>query len=199
MTRRISAADIALIILTLLLLMVIAYRVSGNVTPLLVVKSGSMEKTLKVGDVIVIEPASPEDINVDDVIVFWNPWYGNLVVHRVVHKTEEGVYTKGDANAGIDPWSPVPYKNIVGKWTGLRIPYWTGIGYLSLFLSGEIYPPYGMILLVGLIAINLFFALRGFLRRGREPEREPESSSRRRDEDAPIGREIRKKGKREEF
>jgi signal peptidase I len=120
MARRISAADIALIILTLLLLVVIVYRVSGNVTPLLVVKSGSMEPTLKVGDVIVIEPASPEDINIGDVIVFWNPWYGNLVVHRVVHKTDEGVYTRGDANAGTDPWSPVPYRNIVGKWTGLQ-------------------------------------------------------------------------------
>jgi signal peptidase len=184
MARRISAANIVLIMLTLLLLVVIAYRVSGNVTPLLVVKSGSMEPTLEVGDVIVIEPASPEDISVGDVIVFWNPWYGNLVVHRVVNKTEEGVYTRGDANAGIDPWSPVPYKNIVGKWIGLRIPYWTGIGYLSLFLSGEIYPPYGMILLVGLIAVNLFFALRGFFRRGREPEREPESS-RERDGDFP--------------
>ena len=171
MARRISAADIALIILTLLLLMVIVYRVSGNITPLLVVKSGSMEPTLRVGDVIVIEPASPEDIKVGDVIVFWNPWYGNLVVHRVVHITEEGVYTRGDANAGIDPWSPVPYRSIVGKWTGLKIPYWTGIGYLSLFLSGEIYPPYGMLLLVGLIAINLFFALRGLLRREGEPER----------------------------
>ncbi len=184
MARRISAADIALIILTLLLLMVIIYRVSGNVTPLLVVKSGSMEPTLKVGDVIVIEPASPEDIKVGDVIVFWNPWYGNLVVHRVVHITEEGVYTRGDANAGIDPWSPVPYRSIVGKWTGFKIPYWTGIGYLSLFLSGEIYPPYGMLLLVGLIAINLFFALRGLLRREREPEREPESSQEQ-GEDAP--------------
>jgi signal peptidase len=176
MARRISAADIALIILTLLLLVVIVYRVSGNVTPLLVVKSGSMEPTLKVGDVIVIEPAAPQDINIGDVIVFWNPWYGNLVVHRVVHKTDEGVYTRGDANAGTDPWSPVPYKNIVGKWTGFKIPYWTGIGYLSLFLSGEIYPPYGLLLLVGLIIINLFFALRGLLRHGRKPEREPESS-----------------------
>lgn len=184
MARRISAADTALIILTLLLLVVIAYRVSGNVTPFLVVKSGSMEPTLKIGDVIVIEPASPEDINVGDVVVFWNPWYGNLVVHRVVHKTEEGVYTRGDANAGIDPWSPVPYRNIVGKWTGIRIPYWVGIGYLSLFLSGEIYPPYGLLLLVGLIIINIFFALRGFLRRGREPEGGPESS-RGQDEDAP--------------
>lgn len=167
MTRRVLVADIALIILTLLLLVVIIYRVSGNVTPLLVVKSGSMEPVLHVGDVIVIEPARFEDIRVGDVIVFRNPWYGNLVVHRVVHITEEGVYTRGDANAGIDPWSPVPYENIVGKWTGLKIPYWLGIGHLSLFLSGEIYPPYGIILLASLIALNLFFALKELFRRGR--------------------------------
>lgn len=176
MARRILAADIALVILTLLLLAVIAYRVSGNVTPLLVVKSGSMEPVLHVGDVIVIEPARPENIRVGDVIVFWNPWYGNLVVHRVIRVAEEGVYTRGDANAGIDPWSPVPYENIVGKWTGLKIPYWLGIGYLSLFLSGEIYPPYGLVLLAGLIILNLFFALRGLFRRGRGSGEEPESS-----------------------
>lgn len=165
MARRASVADIALIILTALLLIVLAYRVSGNVTPLLTVKSESMEPVLNVGDVILIEPARPEDIRVGDVVVFRNPWYGNLVVHRVVHKTEDGIYTKGDANSGLDPWSPVPYENIVGRWTGIKIPYWLGIGYLSLFLSGEIYPPYGIILVACLIAFNLFFAVKSFFRR----------------------------------
>ncbi len=184
MVRRISAADTTLIILMFLLLIIIAYRVSGNVTPLLVVRSGSMEPVLNIGDVIMIETVRPEDIHVGDVVVFWNPWYGNLVVHRVAHKTEEGVYTRGDANAGIDPWSPVSYENIVGRWTGFKIPYWLGIGYLSLFLSGEIYPPYGMMLLMGLIALNIFFALRSLVRRRRDLKEEEPVSSPGRDEDA---------------
>lgn len=184
MARRVSVTDITLIVLTLLLLIMLAYRVSGNVTPLLVVKSGSMEPVLHVGDVIVIELAQSENIHVGDVIVFRNPWYGNLVVHRVIYMAEEGVYTKGDANAGIDPWSPVPYENIIGRWTGLKIPYWLGIGYLSLFLSGEIYSPYGTIFLVSLILLNLIFALRGFFHRGKDSREKRPESSRERDEGA---------------
>ena len=167
MRLKLSIGNIIVILLLVLLISVAAYRFSGHVTPLLTVKSGSMKPTLMIGDVILIEPVKPEDIQVGDVIVFHNPWTGRLIVHRVVQKTGEGVYTKGDANPGIDPWSPIPYNLVVGKWTGFKIPYWLGIGYLSLFLSGEIYPPYGQLLLLILLAANILFFMRDLLRRAR--------------------------------
>jgi len=188
MRLKLSIGNIIVIVLLALLISVAAYRFSGHVTPLLTVKSGSMKPTLMIGDVILIEPVKPEDIRVGDVIVFHNPWTGRLIVHRVVQKTSEGVYTKGDANPGIDPWSPIPYNLVVGKWTGfkipywlgigylslflsgeiyLKIPYWLGIGYLSLFLSGEIYPPYGQLLLLMLLAANILLFMRDLLRRAR--------------------------------
>ncbi|RLG10741.1 MAG: signal peptidase I [Thaumarchaeota archaeon] len=166
MTLRKSLGSVAVLALMILLLALIAYRVTGNVTPLLTVKSGSMKPALMVGDVILIEPVKPEDLKVGDVVVFRNPWTGALVVHRIVRITEEGVYTKGDANPAIDPWSPIPSTSIVGRWTGIKIPYWLGVGYLSLFLSGEIYRPYGPLILVLLVAANLVLMLRDVIRSG---------------------------------
>ncbi len=168
MSRWLAAGNIAVIILTIILVTVFAYRVTGHVTPLLTVKSGSMEPILSVGDVILIEPVGRQDLKVGDVVVFYRPGTDQLIVHRVIRKTELGIYTKGDANPGIDPWVPVPYENVVGRWTGLKIPSWTGIGYLSLFLSGEIYPPYGMLLLLSLIILNVVLIAKDLVKYRRE-------------------------------
>jgi len=184
MSRSISAGSLMMLILTVILVSVLAYRVTGHVTPLLTVKSGSMEPVLHVGDVIIIEPVNPEDIRVGDVIIFYRPGTDQLIVHRVVRTTSQGLYTRGDANPGIDPWSPVPYENVVGRWIGFKIPNWLGVGYLSLFLSGEIYPPYGPLLILGLIIaniVNIFFIMRESVREGESSEAE---SSRERDTDS---------------
>lgn len=164
MGRWLAIGNFVVIILTIILVAVFAYRITGHVTPLLTVKSGSMEPILSVGDVIIIEPISRQDLEVGDVVVFYKPGTDQLIVHRVIRKTEQGIYTRGDANPGIDPWSPVPYENVVGRWTGLKIPSWTGIGYLSLFLSGEIYPPYGMLLLLSLIILNAVLIARDLVK-----------------------------------
>lgn len=151
------------IIITALLLFVAvlaAYRLMGHITPLLIVKSGSMRPVLEVGDVILMEPVKAEDLEIGDVIIFYSPVSGNLIIHRIVGMAPEGVYTKGDANLEMDWWSPVPYEKIVGRWTGFKIPSWLGIGYLSLFFSGEIYPPYGRIVLIILVVVNVFLILR---------------------------------------
>ncbi|MEM2910651.1 MAG: signal peptidase I [Nitrososphaerota archaeon] len=134
----------------------------GTSFPLLVVKSGSMEPIIHTGDIIITIPVKPSEIRADpkdgDVIVFFKPpHYGDLnylIVHRAIGVDEGGFITKGDANSVTDPWSPVPPDYIVGKWTGMKLPYWTGIGYLSLFLKGEMFPPYGRIILVFIIVVN---------------------------------------------
>lgn len=164
--RKKTAASISIILfLTAVLVLLVAYRVTGHVTPLLTVKSGSMRPTLEVGDVIFMQPVKPSEIEVGDVIIFYKPGTRELIVHRVVKKTAEGLYTKGDANPTIDWWSPLPYGNVVGKWTGFKIPNWLGIGYLSLFFSGELYPPYGKLVLVGLILVNVILMIKDLVDR----------------------------------
>ena len=162
-----SRGDIFFLFMTIILLCLLAaaltYRLSGRVVPFLVVESGSMYPILKVGDVIMISSVRPEDLRVGDVIVYYKPGTSQLIVHRIVKIARSGVYTKGDANPGIDFWCPIPYENIVGRWNGLKIPHWLGIGYLSLFLNGEIYPPFGPLLLLILIILNIVLIVKDFV------------------------------------
>ncbi|MEM0382354.1 MAG: signal peptidase I [Nitrososphaerota archaeon] len=138
--------------------------VMGTDTPLVVVPSGSMRPTISVGDILLIQGVKPEEIVADpvkgDVIVFWQPGGSVRIVHRAVGKTEYGVITKGDANAYPDFFSPVPYSLIVGKWTGVKIPAWTGLGYLALILRGELYAPLGQIIWAAIILINILLIAR---------------------------------------
>jgi len=144
----------------------------GTDTPLVVVPSGSMRPTIEVGDILIIRGVKPEEIVADplsgDVIVFWPPGGGVRVVHRAIAKADGGVVTKGDANAYPDLFSPIPYSNVIGKWTGLKIPHWTGVGYLALILRGELYPPLGQIIWATIILANILLVAREvFSSRGR--------------------------------
>ena len=175
-----SKGDVFFLLVTILLLgflvTALTYRLSGRVVPFLVVKSGSMYPVLKIGDVIMISDIKPEDLRIGDVIVYYKPGTGQLIVHRIVKKTQSGVYTKGDANPGIDVWCPIPYENIVGRWNGFKIPYWLGVGYLSLFLNGEIYPPFGPILLLSLIILNIILIVKDLIESWRSREESPQQT-----------------------
>jgi hypothetical protein len=41
-------------------------------------------------------------------------------------------------------------------WTGFKIPYWIGLGYIILILSGEMYKPLGLIIIALIILLNIF-------------------------------------------
>ncbi len=72
------------------------------------VPTGSMEPAIPKGSAIVVDPVAVDDVAVGDVIVFAAPTTGTMTVHRVaeIEQTETGPVftTKGDANAGPDPW-----------------------------------------------------------------------------------------------
>lgn len=89
-----------------------------------VVLSGSMEPTYKVGSVIYYKEAVFEDIEVGDPITFHGNGSDVLVTHRVVEKLEDTQEfgTEGDANGSRDP-GYVPYANVVGKASSFCIPY----------------------------------------------------------------------------
>jgi len=104
---------------------------AGSPVQLSYVYSDSMEPTLHPGDGYVLHPAG--EPRPGDVVTFRKPATGELVTHRVVAVTEEGLVTKGDANDVTDQAAgarPVPRSAVVGEalavgGTVVRIP---GVG-----------------------------------------------------------------------
>lgn len=91
-------------------------------------------------DIIVVnQTASPDDIELYDVIAFYSS-DGTVVVHRVVEivDTSEGpmYVTRGDANDTSDDnalyGDYLPYQQIVGEYHGVRVP---AAGAFVLFLQ----------------------------------------------------------------
>ena len=149
------------IVIALLFLIVTAFWYGPQIilrtsVPVAVVPSGSMcipygrecdgwthpfDRTLHVGDIIVIQGVDPKDLNVGDIIIFRRPDDQSvLIVHRIVAKQEidDELYftTKGDGNSMKDFWSGSPEgavsgDMIVGKLL-MRIPW---IGHIPLFLN----------------------------------------------------------------
>jgi len=75
-----------------------------------VVYSGSMVPTLKVGSLTVDRSVASANVRVGDIITFADPYVqGRLVTHRVIRifHTKHGLAyrTKGDANENRDPWT----------------------------------------------------------------------------------------------
>lgn len=107
----------------------------GGITPLIVM-SDSMYPEIKGGDIIIVKSVDPEDIEVGDVIAFFDPKGGTSVVtHRVeeIYVEEDVIYfkTKGDANNTGDK-DDVPAANLVGEYTDIRI---AGMGSVAMFMQ----------------------------------------------------------------
>jgi len=159
----------------------------NNTNPIVVVPSGSMcipydgacdgwshpfDRTLHIGDVLVLQGVTPKDYNTDypnsDIIVFHRP--GNpdeLIVHRIVATQEVNgtLYfrTKGDGNpstrwpntpqpAEYDPFTDngvpgVSESKVVGK-VIMRIPW---VGHIVLFMR----TPLGLVTVAVLVALLL--------------------------------------------
>ena len=138
----------------------------GTQYPALAVASGSMslpkgtvddgwshpfERTLRVGDLIIVQGVRPEDVYAaplnksgrsGDILVFRATDSDELIVHRAIEKIEESdgrieFTTQGDANSVPGPYSPTPAENVIGR-VVMRIPWF---GHLALFMrdSSAIY------------------------------------------------------------
>lgn len=93
------------------------------------VLSGSMEPTLQIGDLVLID-TKDRSIENGEIIAFYMG--GQVVVHRVVEVTEDGLYiTKGDANETRD-FTPVGEERIIGSvWASLRRLKWLWLFFTS--------------------------------------------------------------------
>ena len=103
----------------------------------LIVLTDSMYPVIKSGDLIICHTVEPEEIQVGDVIAFFDP-AGNgttIVTHRVLEVTEQAGQTawrtKGDNNNTEDRL-PVPADKLVAVYEDTRIP---GAGKVALFMQ----------------------------------------------------------------
>ena len=133
-----------LLIFALLITILVFSSGRNNGTPSLfglmpmTVESASMEPAFKVNDMIICKEVDDVySLEKDDVITFWTYIEGQRVknTHRIVEIKKEGsslsFVTRGDNNALDDDQEVVP-GDIVGKWTGFRLP---GFGKVMDFLS----------------------------------------------------------------
>lgn len=123
--------------------------------------SESMEPTINKGDLIIVVGAKEEQIEEEDIIVFYNylpTTSGGFakaeVVHRYVDTNPDGSYvTLGDNNDAIDEirdengnTSTLTYDDVVGKYA-FRIPF---IGWITIFFTQYLNPVF-----IGLIIVNV--------------------------------------------
>lgn len=80
--------------------------------------TGSMEPTIKVNGVVMLEPVEFKDIEEGDIIRYTS-YQGYSVLHRVIHKTSSYVVTQGDANARPDDFV-VTADRITGRVTSIH-------------------------------------------------------------------------------
>lgn len=125
----------------------------GTTSPLVVVTSQSMEPTLHVGDLAVVQRRAPDQIHLGDIVVYQDTTYmpGTAIIHRVMSiEVVNGTYyytTQGDHNGSPDPGTRT-YSEIVGV-VVLIIPQ---LGNVSLFLR----TPTGLLLVAAIFIAILF-------------------------------------------
>jgi len=156
---RIWQALTALVILAVIVLVVLIAGVRLVGLRPFVVVSGSMEPEYKVGSLLYVGKASPDEIEVGDVITFIMNKNLDVATHRVVDIDEnaEYFYTKGDANDEADT-EPVYYKNIIGV-PVFSIPL---LGYLTTALS----TPRGVIIAAAVVLVLIILSFVPELVRG---------------------------------
>lgn len=132
-----------------------------------VVYSGSMEPTLGVGSLAVVERVPTTQVRVGDVLTFADPAQrGRLVTHRVVEvvqRPERGLAyrTKGDANTHRDPWA-IALPEESGR-LAFDVPY---VGYALWYAKTREVRTALVLFLAGLVLTVL---LRAIWRREDEP------------------------------
>ena len=67
--------------------------------PVLVL-TGSMEPTLKVNGLAIVQKTNYNNVEINDIIMY--ELDDKLITHRVIEKTDDGIVTKGDNNNAPD-------------------------------------------------------------------------------------------------
>lgn len=118
---------IKIIYLFLLMYLIIFIPKLFGYNPLVVI-SGSMEPTLKVGGLLYYEEIDINDFKEKDILVY--ELKDHIISHRVVEHLDNGFITKGDATDSYDS-SIVSDNQVLGRGTNWSIPL---LGYYADFI-----------------------------------------------------------------
>ena len=118
---------IKIIYLFLLMYLIIFIPKLFGYNPLVVI-SGSMEPTLKVGGLLYYEEIDINDFKEKDILVY--ELKDHIISHRVVEHLDNGFITKGDANNSYDS-SIVSDNQVLGRGTNWSITF---LGYYADFI-----------------------------------------------------------------
>lgn len=120
-------------IIPLIIAIVLAIWFALGIFPIkpVAIATGSMEKEIYTGDVVIIKKCNPNDVNVGDIIEY--QMEGFTVIHRIIEKKQKNgefyFRTKGDNNNAPDQ-NEVREKQLIGK-VIFKIRY---IGYPAVWL-----------------------------------------------------------------
>lgn len=112
MDRWIRRIDTVLILCMICYVVLFACPRFAGVRPVRVL-SGSMAPKIQEGDMAYIKSCTASDARPGDVIAF-RLENGQMVLHRLIEKTGEGLITKGDANERED-FCPADPEQVVGR------------------------------------------------------------------------------------
>lgn len=125
----------------LVILMTLGYLtiIACHLQPLVIV-TGSMQKTIPVGSLLVDQTVDPSVLKVGDVITFRKPiGASEIASHRIIaierNRSGRRIYrTKGDSNQVADPWAILFEKGMKAHKMLFHLPY---LGYLLLFARSK--------------------------------------------------------------
>lgn len=63
-----------------------------------VLPTGSMRPMFDEKAFVVVEPADYDDLRIGDIVTYEHPRMRTVIVHRILERTEDGYWTKGDFN-----------------------------------------------------------------------------------------------------
>ena len=109
-----------------------------GITPFIVL-TDSMKPTINAGDLVIVVAISPEEVEDEMVITFFDPAskQQSVVTHRVyeIHYNDDGTIkgfeTYGDGNNGAIDEILVPTENLIGKYV-FPIPF---AGHVAMFMQ----------------------------------------------------------------
>lgn len=114
---------VALIAIAILIMNFVGFK-------FLIVVSGSMEPTIKVGELIAVKPVEYEELEVGDIVTFKGS--STYFTHRVYSIDSSGIKTKGDANENVDEGYLAKEKVI-----GITIFHSMALGSIMTFVSAN--------------------------------------------------------------